>query len=108
VPAFNPFGLQTFNVNCTLEKEATYKRCETSLSGTSAKVDLVAFGDQLPFADQQWDFVLSSHVIEHFYDPIRALQEWYRLIKPGGTIFLIVPHKDRTRDKVRLRTRLPS
>lgn len=40
------------------------------------------------------DYVISSHVIEHLPDPIGAFIEWTRLLKPGGTIFMIVPHRD--------------
>ncbi len=106
---FNPFGLDTYNINCTLEDVTAfdYKKYEMALMGKTAKVDLVALGDNLPFADGALDFVLSSHVIEHFYDPFKALQEWYRLIRPGGYIFLIAPHRERTIiDKERPRTTL--
>jgi SAM-dependent methyltransferase len=66
-----------------------------------ATVNLVAFGDDLPFKDNTLDYVLSSHVVEHFFDPVKALREWHRVIKPGGYIFIIAPHKDRTFDKPR-------
>lgn len=66
-----------------------------------AVVNIVALGDNLPFKDNTLDYVLSSHVIEHFFDPIKALREWHRVIRPGGYIFVIAPHKDRTFDKAR-------
>jgi SAM-dependent methyltransferase len=66
-----------------------------------ATVNIVALGDDLPFKDNTLDYVLSSHVIEHFFDPVKALREWHRVIKPGGYIFVIAPHKDRTFDKPR-------
>ena len=58
-------------------------------------------GDDLPFKDNTLDYVLTSHVIEHFFDPVKALRQWHRVIKPGGYIFIIAPHKDRTFDKSR-------
>ena len=64
-----------------------------------ATVNIVALGDDLPFKDGALDYVLSSHVIEHFFDPVKALREWHRVIKPGGYIFILAPHKDRTFDK---------
>ncbi len=64
-----------------------------------AVVHIVAFGDDLPFKDGALDYVLSSHVIEHFFDPVKALREWHRVVKPGGFVFIIAPHKDRTFDK---------
>ncbi|MBS0337345.1 MAG: class I SAM-dependent methyltransferase [Proteobacteria bacterium] len=66
-----------------------------------AVVNIVALGDNLPFKDNTLDYVLSSHVIEHFFDPVRALKEWHRVIRPGGYIFIIAPHMDRTFDKHR-------
>ena len=70
------------------------------------KVDLISDGDNLPFKDNTLDFVFTSHVLEHFYDPIKTLQEWYRVVKSGGYVFMIIPHKERTFDKDRERTTL--
>jgi SAM-dependent methyltransferase len=42
--------------------------------------------------DQQYDFVLSSHTIEHVANPLRALREWVRTLKAGGLLVLVVPH----------------
>ncbi len=64
-------------------------------------VNLVANGDDLPFKDETLDYVLSSHVFEHFFDPIKTLNEWMRVVKKGGYVIMIVPHKDRTFDKDR-------
>jgi len=45
-----------------------------------------------------YDFVLSSHVLEHTANPILALSEWMRLLKDQGTLVLLLPHKDGTFD----------
>jgi SAM-dependent methyltransferase len=45
-----------------------------------------------------YDFVLSSHTLEHTADPLRALAGWKALLRPGGTLVLIVPHRDGTFD----------
>ncbi len=103
--AHNPFGLDTRNVDYTVE-ENQYKKLEKKFMGEALKVDIVAPGDAIPLADGSQDFVISAHVIEHFPDPIKALKEWYRLIRPGGYIFMIVPHKERTFDKDEPRTTL--
>jgi len=63
-----------------------------------AVVNLIAFGDDLPFRDRSLDYVLTSHVIEHFFDPAKALREWYRVLRPGGYIFIVAPHMERTFD----------
>ena len=45
-----------------------------------------------------YDFVLSSHTLEHTANPILALSEWIRLLKDQGTLVLLLPHKDATFD----------
>lgn len=47
---------------------------------------------------ESYDFLLSSHMIEHTANPLRALREWGRLLKPGGVLILVVPHLDGTFD----------
>lgn len=49
----------------------------------------------------KYDFVLSSHVIEHFANPIKALFEWVRVLKEKGVVVIIFPHKDGTFDHKR-------
>lgn len=42
-------------------------------------------------ADHRYDFVLSSHSLEHTANPIRALKEWMRVVKPNGAIIIVLP-----------------
>lgn len=102
----NPFGLRTKNVDYTDSYGQYYKKLERKIAGRSVSVDIVAPGDAIPLSDESQDFVVSSHVLEHFPDPIKALKEWYRLIRSGGYIFMIIPHKERTFDREFPRTTL--
>jgi SAM-dependent methyltransferase len=43
---------------------------------------------------EQFDFVYSSHCLEHMHDPRAALREWWQLVRPGGHLFFIVPDED--------------
>lgn len=104
--AHNPFGLNTLNVDFSDSMETIYKQEEVRACGKAMPVDIVAFGDNIPLPDESQDFIVSSHVLEHFPNPIKALKEWYRLVKPGGIIYMIVPHKERTFDSVQPRTTL--
>ncbi|MCL2682701.1 MAG: class I SAM-dependent methyltransferase [Bacteroidales bacterium] len=46
------------------------------------------------FVNQTFDFVFSSHCLEHMINPYYALLEWWKLVKPGGVIIFIVPDED--------------
>jgi SAM-dependent methyltransferase len=48
--------------------------------------------------DGQYDFLLSSHVLEHCADPLKTLREWTRVLRDEGMLLLIVPHRDGTFD----------
>lgn len=49
-------------------------------------------------ADENYNFLLSSHVLEHSANALKVLYEWIRIIKPGGMLVLLLPHKDGTFD----------
>lgn len=51
--------------------------------------------------DASYDYVLSSHCIEHLANPLECLIEWRRVLKHDGLILLAVPHKDGTFDHKR-------
>jgi len=42
-------------------------------------------------ADRTYDFVLSSHSLEHSANPLKCIAEWLRVLKPGGALLLILP-----------------
>lgn len=96
--AHNPFGLDTLNIDIEDSPNTILKQQEKDYCGESMPVDIVADGGAIPLSANSQDFIVSSHVLEHFPDPVSALLEWDRLIKPNGIIFMIVPHKDRTFD----------
>jgi SAM-dependent methyltransferase len=53
-------------------------------------------GSKLPwFVKNSLDYVFSSHCLEHFLDPKVVLAEWSRVLKPGGYLVLLMPHKHR-------------
>lgn len=41
--------------------------------------------------NDRYDFCIANHVFEHMKDPIGALLNWIRVIKPGGILYLSVP-----------------
>lgn len=49
-------------------------------------------GKKLPFPDESQDYVFTSHVLEHILGPYAAIREWFRVLKVGGYLIIIVPH----------------
>lgn len=44
--------------------------------------------------DEEYDFVHSSHCLEHLHDPYEAFDNWIRICKPGGHIITTIPDED--------------
>jgi predicted SAM-dependent methyltransferase len=62
----------------------------------------VCWADDLNcISNNSQDFVIASHVFEHLTNPIKALEEFYRVTKNEWIIYLVVPEKTRTWDKFR-------
>jgi SAM-dependent methyltransferase len=47
----------------------------------------------LNVTNDSYDFVFSSHSLEHIANPLKAIKEWLRIIKNEGYIIIIVPEK---------------
>lgn len=45
----------------------------------------------LDYPDNHFDFILSSHVLEHVEDDAKAMKEFYRVLSPGGFGIIMVP-----------------
>ncbi|NIA14974.1 MAG: methyltransferase domain-containing protein [Nitrospiraceae bacterium] len=46
---------------------------------------------QLPFTDDSMDWMFCLHVLEHVPDDRRGIAELHRVLRPGGTAFIMVP-----------------
>ncbi len=45
-----------------------------------------------PFRDNAFDEVRAVHVIEHVADVVRSIEEFHRLLKPDGRLYVVTPH----------------
>ena len=54
---------------------------------------IVAAAEQLPYASERFDTVLSNEVLEHVQDDRLALQEMLRVLKPGGRAVIFCPNR---------------
>jgi SAM-dependent methyltransferase len=57
-------------------------------------VDVVHDLDNVPypFKSKSIDEIHFYHVLEHLHDPIKKIEEIHRILKPGGILYLRVPH----------------
>lgn len=44
--------------------------------------------------DNSFDFVHSSHCLEHLWDPSEAMANWIRICRPGGYVVVTIPDED--------------
>ncbi len=49
----------------------------------------------LPFQDASIDVIIASEVLEHLPEPALFVQEWLRVLKPGGTLLMITPYNEK-------------
>ena len=88
------FGRQTVWEGA-IEEGRTFEfdsRREPGTQFISEASDLGQIGDGV------YDFLLSSHTLEHVANPLGALSEWSRVLAPTGVLALVVPHKEGTFD----------
>ncbi len=45
-----------------------------------------------PFRDSSFDALQAIHVIEHVSDVIRTMEEFHRLVRRGGEVYIVTPH----------------
>jgi SAM-dependent methyltransferase len=62
--------------------------------------------DLTAFTNDSLDFVIANHLIEHLEDPIRALTEFHRVLRPDGVLYMALPDARLTFDKDRELTSL--
>ena len=46
------------------------------------------------YVKKRFDFVFSSHCLEHMKNPYHTIQQWWSLVKDNGYLYLIVPDED--------------
>jgi SAM-dependent methyltransferase len=93
-------AIDNFNIaSCAVEDEQedhTTVPDPGSLMLVNKVIEDGAVLDEVP--DATYEFAASSHALEHFANPIKALVEWKRTLGSGGALLLCVPHKDGTFD----------
>lgn len=63
----------------------TWDLYESGMTQEASKIDR---------ADETYDWVYSSHCLEHVPNREASLKEWWRILKHGGNLIISVPHRD--------------
>ncbi len=82
---FEQYGKQSMGLDVVADRVA--------LAGTFGPV-MVGSGLQVPLASESFDVVYIQHVLHHIGDPAQALREAWRLLRPGGVLFLVETVED--------------
>ncbi len=63
-------------------------------AATGVELDYPGYdGTTLPFADESQDAVFASHCLEHIEDFQNAFRDWFRVLRIGGFLVIMVPHQ---------------
>lgn len=65
----------------------TYTTTDLNSPLADVKADIC----NLPFPDNAYDVILCNHVLEHIPNDTKAMQELFRVLKPGGMAILQIP-----------------
>lgn len=83
--AFEPYSNRRFGLEVEYDRAIRARpRAEGIVQGV---------GEQLPFAGDTFDLVLSNEVIEHVGDDARVMAEMVRVTRPGGRIVVFCPNR---------------
>jgi SAM-dependent methyltransferase len=73
-----------------------YVDCFKEFGAAPNRADYYGHACALPFHDNSLDYVVASHVLEHVANPVAALAEWCRVLRPSGIIHVVVPDRRAT------------
>ena len=77
---------------CFLKRFRQLKNIDyTTTDLLSPIADVKADICNLPFKDNSYDVIFCNHVLEHIPDDVKAMQELYRVMKPGGFGIFQIP-----------------
>lgn len=77
------------------------ENAEFSVDNKTGKQLIMEASDLRTIENESYEFVVSSHVIEHLSNPIKSVMEMKRVLKTNGFIIMVAPHKETTFDRKR-------
>lgn len=90
-PILVPLGSSTKYID---RVPASYWRSQADSRTRIVEPDIIDEGTELStIQNDAYDYLIAAHVLEHVEDPISALKNWLRVVKPGGHLLIAVPDK---------------
>ncbi len=80
------------------ELRQTYKELEQY---RLVNVDIIGKAENLEMESASQDFIIANHLIEHTEGTFQTLENFCRILRPGGILFMAVPDKRYTFDRFR-------
>lgn len=85
---YAPFWLSGIDIGCGVDPlNETFRRYDHIWGDGDAQ-------KMIGIPDNAFHTVYASHILEHVYDPIEAVYNWYRICKSPGHLIICVPHRD--------------
>lgn len=86
--------MKKLNLGCGEDKKQGYVNIDWQ---ESVRPDIVHDLNKVPypFPDNEFDHVEAFHVLEHLDKPFNIMREMHRILKPGGSLYVRVPHFSR-------------
>ncbi len=73
------------------KEEARIAREWLEVEGAKGEI-VVGSGEELPFGDNEFDMVISNHVLEHVNDVKKTISEMLRVLRPEGVMYISAPN----------------
>lgn len=85
---YAPEHLSGIDLGCQHDPiNETFRRWDI-IFGDGDATDMVGVGDE------KFHTVYASHLLEHLERPKDAIKNWYRILRSGGHLIIVVPHRD--------------
>lgn len=85
-------GLNIVACDLTSKALGNIKRFKKQFNLSNIKL-IECKADEIPIRDNSVDYAVANAILEHLPDDQKAVEEWKRILKPNGKLFLTVPLK---------------
>jgi SAM-dependent methyltransferase len=86
-----PCPYRRFFDHCEYKSQDFAQLDETQLEAGYGEIDYVGDIAAIPVPDRSFDAILCTEVLEHVPDPVGAIREMARILRPGGQLILTAP-----------------